>query len=651
MNPLNLPEMKKTVLSLFAACAASLVFAVDVPSVVNTLGGDDYAARMQARLDLKQAFAEATAPSAVAAERLALEADVIAQLGAEGLPLAGRLYLIRMLELFGTDAGADAAYALLGDSEPNVRDSARRALVAIPGAKAEAYLLAALTQGFEVDRAAYMDALATRGAVDAAPAIAELLQSSNPALQDASALALGKLGNDAVVPALLNARNSTSDETKALIEMALLQVGVDANTAYTLAGTGVSGVIRAGAFKQLAASDSKRAKQVLEVVLVKPDFPGRVLFIQAALASGSAPLCAVVVAHLPGASVNDQVVIVTAIGEQSLAAYETELLTLLPNAEGVLNACIIHALGNVGGDASFEPLYQAFSANSKDMNAANALARLQAPAADQKALATVESGADNASRIASIKVLELRNISGATALLNGIISGPADVKLKQAAFKSLESIGNAASIQSLLNIATAGNAQSREAQRSLKRLSANFGAPEYQWSELYYPTLESADNDAARQAVIEILDSVASKLVVAYLQGIFADNDSALRPAAISALQRWPLQETLDDGDLWVAIASAESATDKERSDAARSLKKRLTHRSHPFYAAQADLLVTIVQADLPLEYKRDLLSVYENPAKHFSVAHKRRLVTQRLKVVENDPQVGDLVKQITRKL
>ena len=185
----------------------------------------------------------------------------------------------------------------------------------------------------------------------------------------------------------------------------------------------------------------------------------------------------------------------------------------------------------------------------------------------------------------------------------------------------------------------------------MKRLSANFGAPEYQWNELYYPTLESADNDASREAVIEILDAIACPEVAAYLQGIFVDSDSALRPAAISALKRWPLQESLDDGDLWVAIASAESATDKERSDAARSLKKLLTHRSHPFYPAQADLLVTIVQADLPLEYKRDLLTVYENPAKHFSVAHKRRLVTQRLKVVENDPQVGDMVKQITRKL
>ena len=650
MNPLNLPKMKKTILSLFAACAASCVLAVDVPSVINTLGGDNYAARLQARLDLKQAFAQATAPGAVAAERLALEADVIAQLGAEGLPLTGRLYLIRMLELFGTDAAADASNALLSDGDPEVRDSARRALVAIPGAKAEAYLLAALTQGAEADRAAYIDALATRGAVDAAPAIAELLQSSNPALQAASALALGKLGNAAVAPALLSARKNATGETKTLIEIALLQIGADANTAYSLAGTGSNGVIRAEAFKQLTASDPERAKQVLEVVLAKPDFSGRLLFLQAALASGSAPLCEAVVSQLPDASVNDQVVIVTAIGEQRLA-YEAQLLALLPNSEGILNARIIHALGNVGGNASFEPLYQAFSANTKDNNAANALARVQAPAADQKALASVEHGSDPAARMASIKVLELRNTSGAAAMLNRIISEPADAKLKEAAFKSLESIGNAESIHALLTIITSDDAQSKAAQRSLKRFSMNFGAPEYQWNELYHPVLESAANDAARQAVIQILDGVACQPVIAYLQDILLDPDSSMHPAAMSALQRWPLQEQLYDGDLWVAIASAESATDKERSDAARSLKKLLTHSSHSFYLAQADLLVTIVQADLPLEYKRDLLSVYEDPTKHFSVAHKRRLVTQHLKVVENDPQVGDLVKQITSKL
>ncbi|MFT5825917.1 MAG: HEAT repeat protein [Yoonia sp.] len=651
MNPLNLQNMKKLLLSLITCCVVSLASAIDVASTVKTLGGDDYAARLQARLDLKKAFAGATAPGAVAADDLALEASVIAQLSAEGLPLTGRLYLIRMLELFGTDTGADAAYALLGDSEKKVRESARRALVAIPGAKAEAYLIAALSNGPEADRAAYIDALATRGAGDAAPVIAELLQSSDPALVAASALALGKLGNDAVIPALLSARQSASGETKALIESALLQIGVDADTAYSLAGTSSRGVIRAEAFKQLVASDPKRAKQVLEVVLAEPGFSGRLLFIQAALASDSAPLLEAVVAHLSGASVNDQVVIVTAIGEQGLAAYEAQLLALLPKSEGILHARIIHALGNVGGDASFEPLYQAFSANTKDKNAANALARVQAPAADQKALASVEHGSDTAARIASLKVLELRNTSGAVALLNGIISGPADAKLKEAAFKSLESIGNDDSIRILLKMVTAGDAQSKAAQRSLKRLSMNFGAPEYQWDELYHPVLESAASDAARQAVIQILDGVACQPVIAYLQDLLLDSDLSMRPVAMSALQRWPLQEQLYEGDLWLSIASAESSSDKDRSQAARALKKCLTYSSHRFYAAQGELLVKIVQAELPLEYKRDLLNVYEDPAKHFSVSWKRRPVIQSLKTVENDPEVGDLVRQITSKL
>ena len=651
MNPLNLQKMKHILLSLITCCVVSLASAMDVAVTVQALAGDDYAARTQARQDLLSAFSLATAPDAADDQRLALEAEVIGQLDAAELPLSGRLYLIRMLELFGSDAGADAVSALLGDSDPAIRDSARRALVAIPGDQAAAYLLAGLTNGPEADRAAFIDALATRGAGDAAPAIAELLQSSDPALVAASALALGKLGNDAVLPSLLSARKSAAGETVVLIEIALLQIGVDADTAYSLAGTGCRGVIRAEAFKQLAVSDPKRAKQVLEVVMAQPDFSGRLLFLQAALVSDAAPLRAAVVALLPSANVNDQLVIVSAIGEQGLAAYEAQLLALLPKSEGILRAGLIHALGNIGGDASFEPLYQAFSANTKDANAANALARVNAPSADQKALATVESGADTASRIASIKVLELRNTSGATALLNEIISTSTDAQLHEAAFKSLESIGNDDSIRNLLKIIITDDAQSKAAQRSLKRLSMNFGAAEYQWQALYLPALESAGNDAARQAVIQILDGVACEPVAVYLQEILLESDSALRPAAISALQRWPLQEALYDGDLWLSIASAESATDQERSQAARALKKMLTHRSLPYYNAQADLLVKITQAQLPLEYKRDLLSVYENPAKHFSVSRKRGPVKQRLKTVENDPQVGDLVKQLISKL
>ena len=78
----------------------------------------------------------------------------------------------------------------------------------------------------------------------------------------------------------------------------------------------------------------------------------------------------------------------------------------------------------------------------------------------------------------------------------------------------------------------------------------------------------------ARQAIIQILDSIACQPVADYLQGILLDQDSALRPVALSVLPRWPLQGTLIDADLWLSVASAEFATDQERSQAARALKK-----------------------------------------------------------------------------
>jgi HEAT repeat protein len=651
MNPLNLQNMKTILLFLITCCVISTASAIDVASAVNTLKADDYAARSQARQELLDAFSLATAPDVASdSDLLALEASLVEQLNTAEMPLDARLYLIRMLEFFGSDVGADAAYAMLGSSEGAVRDSARRALAAIPRAKAGAYLLAGLKKGPKTDRAAYVDALVYRGAVDAAPVIAELLQSSDPALVVAAATALGELGNDAVVPALLSARVSVSGEAKARIESALLQLGVDASATYSLAVAGSRGVIRAEAFRQLISLDPIRAKQVLEIAIAEAGFSGRLRFLQVALGSRADALSAVVVAHLPGASVSDQLVIITEIGEQGFVAYEEQLLALLPQSEGIFRASLIHALGNVGGDASFEPLYQAFSANTKDDNAANALARVKAPSADQKALATVESGADLDARIASIKVLELRNTSGATTLLNGIISGTADATLKEAAFKSLESIGDDGSIQSLLKLIIAGDAQSKPAQRSLKRLSLNFGAAEYQWNELYLPALNVAANDSARQALIQILDGVACEPVVIYLREILLDRDSTLRPAAMTVLQRWPLQEGLYAGDLWLAIGSDESATEQEINNSVRALEKMLKHREYAFQFAQIDLLVAIAQSNLPLEYKLELLRLYDDPKVHFNpglYGHVKRGLNK----VKDDPLLSAQVIQMIGKI
>ena len=641
--------MKTFLISLISFCLLSVASAFDLAACITSLGGDDDAARLSARNDLMRAFSEATTPGQATTDLSALETSVIPHAAAAALPLAERLYLIRMLELFGSATVADALSPLLGDGEAAVRDSVRRALSAIPGEQAKAHLLAGLTKGTGTESAAYLDALAARGDAGVAPALTKYLQSPDPVVVAAATLALGKLGNPAVKPALWEAHQNSAVEVKALVETALLQIGVDMDHAHRLAKTGLHGVTRAEAFTQLIPQDATRAGELLQDVLAQPEFPGRVLMLQSALKSESAVLREAVLAQLSGGGVDDQLVIVTTIGELGLPGCEQRLLAILPGAQGSLRAELIHALGNIGGDASFDILYQAVAANSRDQNAANALARLKAPSLDQKVLATVEQGTNTAERIAGINVLKLRNTAGAAALLNRMIEGDVDPSLQEAAFTALEFIGDDESIRSLLSIVTDGGEQQRAAQRSLKRLSLNFGAPEYQWEKFYHPALESAANDSEREAILQILDAVACRPMVAYLKEILlGPGPSPLLPAAVSVFARLPLEPSLQGADVWLTILSAESSTDDARGKAVAGLQKMLTHGAHNFYPAQADLIVKIIQGDLPLERKRELLSGYDDPAKHFFVGRKNAAAFKRLKVVETDPEFGELIRTMT---
>ena len=114
-------------------------------------------------------------------------------------------------------------------------------------------------------------------------------------------------------------------------------------------------------------------------------------------------------------------------------------------------------------------------------------------------------------------------------------------------------------------------------------------------------------------------------------------------------MKRWPLQKELYEADLWLEIVTAESATEDELSQVATTLKKMLTYRNHEFNLSQAALMIKIAQADLPVEYKRSLLSVYEDPAAHF-VPWKKPQVKNQLKKIEDHPEVGDIIKEMNAK-
>ena len=641
----------KNRLHLLALCICfSSASGFDVTSAIDGLRGEDYAARLESRNGLLEALSAASGPGVPDGKLRGLEASIIAHIDDGGMPLQSRLYLIQLLGLFGSDPAIHAIHPLLGDEDATVRDAARRALVAIPGAKSRALLIDGLKLGPVQDRLAFIDSLVTRGDQDAASAIAGILASEDSVLVAASANALGELGNASAIPALLEARKNAEDPSKPVIEMALLKIGVGAEIAVDLIRTGCSGAIRAEAFRQLAAIDSKWAALILQAVLEDSSFPGRLLILRAALESGDRAQLKAVAVRLPEAEVEEQVVVVATVGELGLSDFEVPLLRLLPEAEGFLRDAIIEALGLIGGDACFEVLFGLFTEDAKNMRVANALSRIDAVEADRKALAALEGGADTTARIAAIKVLELRNTNGATAQLNSIASGNRDTELENAVFKALETIGDRSSVRVLMDRVLLVDAQSRAAQRSLKRLSLNMGVAEVLWEEIYAPALEAARVDDQRTMILDILDGVACGDSLGYLQPILEDRGSVLRPAALRVLQRWPMHEGFAAADLWLDIIAQADATEEESSKAKRALRKMLAHKDRNFNLRQAELIVKIANSQLGSEDKLGLLDVYEDPEAHFHKRHHSAVIEQ-LEALKDDPVLGERIGIILEEL
>ena len=629
--------MKKTILTLLTCFLVTAAQAIDTASVISALGSDDYVARQAARLELKQALAEASAPGADKAAHAALEAAVIAQLNSE-LPLQSRLYLVRMLELFGGSASVNALVALTNDSESEMRDSARRALAAIPGDAATRALADALAKGS--NHASYADALAYRGSDEIASRIATGLESDNAAVVSASALALGKLGSKSSLSALAAARKTAPPETKHVIEAAMLDIGLEAKMASVFVATGGSAAVCSGAFQQLVALDPARATEVLRSLCSGPASRGRAAILRHAVACKSDAIRQTLIAALPTLPPADQSVVVATIAERGLSAFEPQVLALLPTTNTALQVTIIDTLGDVGGDASFDALHKAFLADSRNGRTSHALARLKAPSADKKALAAAKSGAGPAARIAAMKLLELRNSPGATKLLNTIAAAPGDAAIKEAAFQSLEKIGDLDSAKLLIDIIMQKGELMRPAQLSLKRLSINLGAAGFLWNEAYKPALDAAADDAARENLVLILDGNDGAETRTYLKTQILNPESGLRDAALKTLARWP---KLSSGDTWIEIARSEGVPAETLAAAEKGIKRLLTGSGVTGSDKdKLNLAVKVIKQAPSADFMTSILGCYETLSKG-----QKKDIKKIFRSLEKDSDVGELVKQI----
>lgn len=549
-------------ISLILACGLLVgsVAASDISAYIANLNSLDYEIRQSARLDLRQTLVDSSG-----GKLRAYEKELIAAITSDQ-DFATRDWSIRMLELVGNSASVKPLSNLLNDRDPRIADLARRALSAITSSAADSALERATVTAPPAQQSGYSDSLAYRGKPRARNELDDLLFYGS---SDA-ALALGKIGSRSSRAALLEAHATADGALKHDIELALLDAGLtDANLASTLTRNGQSPAIRVGAFDQLLQLNRRAAGQVLQEVLRDPTDLNRRVMLRKAIGT---ELAEDVVALLPNQNSAEQIVILGAIADGKRRQFEDAVLPLLGNVSTDVNDAVIETLGIIGSEASYPPLLNRYLGNPRDRTTEAALARLQAPEVDADLMATVNGSGSLSDRSAALQLLVLRNTDGVADVVNrlGQLGNPAEIRV--AAFRGMEVIGNVKSIESLLQSVLSDDPEKRQAQGSLKKLSANLGVPDFLWQELYAPAIKSAESDQLRSDVLAILDGISCKGAADYLEELIT-KDHDLRTDALRSLQRWT---HISGGNVWLAMARNANVGTKDKSSAQTGILRLL---------------------------------------------------------------------------
>ncbi len=625
--------MKKP-FAFLAACSVALSASISaqasgITQFIDDLNADDYALRQSARLDLRAALVSASPQ-----ELKSLERELLRAIGPDQ-DWATRDWSIRMLELVGTSAAVKPLTRLLNDADPRIQDLARRALSAIPDRRAAA----ALERALPSQPAVFADALAYRHDDGAVRELAAELKSGSAA----AALALGKIGGSAARSALSAAYAGAKSDGpfKRDLELALLDAGVDdAALVLGLVNDGQNEAIKTAAFARLVEIDEAGAAAALASLLaIETDASLRGAFLRIAMGS---PLQDTVVGRLATLPEADQIVVLDKIADAGLSAYEPAVLALLAGASPTLQPAVVRTLGHIGSDASFDPLLALYLANERDRDVTAALARLQAESTDRTLITTVEGDGEVAARVAALRLLVLRNTDGVSDLVNRLSGSDHPAELREAAFKGMEIVGGPESVRLLLELVLNGDDLKRDAQGSLKKLSANLAVPDFLWTEYYAPALAAAASDDSRRDVLVIVDGNAGAASAEYLQQLVIDG-SPLAPDALNALRRWT---DISGVDAWVAIGTAANATEETVAMAKQGIIRLLSStRTTGFFPIKVEKAAAALQAfvDDP-DFVKGVVKTYDRPMHWQTRMTISRLFPEFLADERVQPEVQELL-------
>ncbi len=495
--------MKKYALLALLLLAAGPTRAALPANILDHLSSPDLGKRYKADMALRALVSEAGRPGADAAQRAALEKDLLDLAADDRQPETTRIAALVQMPYFGTAAAVPVLAGLLEDSRPAIREYARRGLRNNPDPGASEPLRRALEKASDPTwELGLMQALRHRGDTDSVPLLTARLASSNDAVAGLAAEALGEFGPETSVSALADFAGSCAPRLRATAQSALIRAAQRAGDAATIAGlwpAAAGAGLSAEIFGTLLAlGDAKAAAAILADVLQHPEAVGAVQIVYAAVLSARPALEAPVLADLPALPERARLAAHAALAARRETKNEADLLALAAALDGPLRETAVNLLGSCGTAKSLD--FLAAEAQSKNPQlaaaAASSLGRLHIDGLDARLLEQA-AGAPGDEQTKALQLLAVRNPAGTEKLLIELAGPASPPALRDAALAAMEKVGGLESCRALIRwvAETPAGGAAKPYQAACRRLSPRVNLSNTLWAETFAPAYDAATPD------------------------------------------------------------------------------------------------------------------------------------------------------------
>ena len=478
--------------------------------------------------------------------RAADEKDLITVLRSDA-SVSAKCAACQQLRIYGSAKSIPDLAALL--TEENLSHAARYALEGLPYPEAGAALRSALNKTTGRIKAGLIDSLGWRRDMASVSLIVPLLSDANITLAATTASALGKIGSDDAVAALIAARDNSHPEVKTAILDALLLCAENhlssgkkdnAVSLYRdLFKSKVPGSIRIAAWRGWMLSDSIQRRNHIPKVLTGSDTHMQLAAIKIIRELKDRQLIETCLQQWKSLPAPAQLAVLDAHLQFGSEALPT-VRTASQSSHLEVRAAAWRALGDLS-DASLIPavVRAAAHAESIEKNAAReALIRMRGPNV-RPALLNYLKKAKSSEKAELLRTLGQRGDAAATSILLKNAAVDEDI-VKLAALDSLRSLAVPETLEPLLKIAAVSKTRSHRTA-ALKALYAVCReCPDIKLASRQIITAIQSFSETELYNVLPLLAQLATPEALTVVQKATQDNDVQLARESLRVLTLWP---------------------------------------------------------------------------------------------------------------